>query len=93
MSTMEVNVYQILASAEKVPFTNAGITMIEAAVRQTLQVAENGGGLAPGWTVTVPDISAISPTDKGTRTLNGITFNATLAGAINIVNIVGYVGV
>lgn len=93
VSTMEVNVYQVLVSSEKVPFTNAGITAIENPVRQTLQTAEAQGGLAPGWTVTVPDISTISGADKASRTLNGITFNATLAGAIDIVNIQGFVGV
>lgn len=93
MSTMEVNVYQLLVNAQKIPFTDAGIATVELAVRQTLQEGEGQQGLAPGWSVRVPQVADISQADKMSRTLKGVSFNATLAGAINTVQIVGYVGV
>lgn len=93
MSTMQVNVYQTLVNVPKVPYTNKGIAVIENQMRMTLQIGEQQGGLAPGWTVSAPDISKVSQADKASRTLNGLTFNATLAGAIGEVNIIGYVSV
>lgn len=92
-STMQANVYSILVNNDKVPFTNKGIAAIENGVSQTLQQAQDNGGLAAGWTVSAPDISAVPNADKASRTLNGVSFSATLAGAINKVNIQGFVGV
>lgn len=93
MSTMEVNVYQVLVDNNKVPFTDAGIAQIESPVRATLQLGQRNQGLAPGWTVTVPAIVDVLPADKASRTLRNVSFQATLAGAINEVIINGNVSV
>jgi len=42
-------------------------------------------------TVTVPDIADVSAGDKGTRTLNDVTFTGILAGAIQKINVQGTV--
>jgi hypothetical protein len=75
----------------KIPYTNQGITQLENPIRQVLQEAQDNNGLAPGWTVFAPDATQVPETDKADRVLNGIGFSAELAGAINIVNIIGYV--
>jgi len=75
----------------KIPYTNQGITMIENPIRHALKQGQDNQGIVPGWTVTTPDITQISKADKSDRTLNGISFDATLAGAINQINIQGYV--
>ena len=92
-STMQANVYSILVNTNKIPYTNKGIAAVENGVAQTLQQAQDNGGLAAGWDVTGPDISQVSQADKASRILNNVVFNATLAGAINQVNIQGYVSV
>lgn len=92
-ATMEANVFSVLANNDKIPYTNKGIAAIENPVRQTLQAAQDNGGLAAGWTVSSPDVSTVSNADKASRTLNNVKFTATLAGAINKVNIQGLVSV
>ena len=94
-STMEEKIYALLVNAEKVPYTNKGIAVIENAVRATLLDGIANGGIAPepAFTVTVPNVLAVSNADKASRTLNGVGFTATLAGAIHKINIQGYVSV
>ena len=95
VATMEVNVYSLLINNDKVPYTNKGIATIENAVRQTLQQGVDHSGIAidPAYTVSVPDVLAVSQADKASRTLNGVVFTCTLAGAIHKVNIQGFVSV
>jgi hypothetical protein len=95
VSTMETNVYSLLVNNEKIPFTNKGIATVENAVLQTLQEGLDNGGVSPdpAPTVTVPDILAVPTQDKAARTLNGVVFTCTLAGAIHKVNIQGFVSV
>lgn len=92
-ANMQSAVYSVLVNVDKVPFTNKGIAAIENPMRQILQEAQDNGGLAAGWTVTAPDISNVPSADKASRTLNGMEFDATLAGAINKVRIQGFLGV
>lgn len=92
-ATMQANIFSILVNNPKIPYTNKGIISIENGASQTLQQAQDNGGLAAGWTVTGPDVSAVSTNDKATRTLNNVKFAATLAGAINKVNIQGFISV
>jgi len=71
----------------KVPYTNAGIGMIESGISAAFKQGQTNGGLAPGWSIFGPDISQVSPADKTSRTLNGVGGNGTLAGAINKINV------
>lgn len=75
----------------KVPYTNQGITMLENPIRRVLRTAQDNQGIVPGWNVFAPNVSDVSPADKANRVLNGIGFDAQLAGAINQINIQGYV--
>lgn len=92
-STMQSNVFRVQTDPTnlKIPYTQGGIAMIEAPVAETMQDGQDNQGLAPGWTVFGPDINDVSPADKASRTLNGVGFDGTLAGAINKVNIQGSV--
>jgi len=87
------NVYNLLVKSKKVPYTDAGIAAIESEINQVLQDGQTLGGITidPGFTITVPKASDISSGDKALRTLNGVTFVATLSGAIHIININGTV--
>lgn len=90
---MSKGVFGLLQGNDKVPFTNAGIAMVEGEVRASLDRAERKGIIDSGWTVTVPDISEVSAADKASRTLPDVKFEATEAGAIHKNNITGVVSV
>ena len=97
---IKVNVLNVLVNNEKVPYTDAGIAIVEGAIRQSLRQGQINGGIAPveydengdknlGYTVTVPLAANISANQKATRILEGVTFTARLSGAIHVVEIKG----
>ena len=97
---IKVNVLNVLVNNEKVPYTDAGIAVIEGAIRQSLRQGQVNGGIAPveydengdknlGYTVTVPLAANISANQKASRILEGVTFTARLSGAIHVVKITG----
>ncbi len=86
-------VFGDVANLGKVPFTDPGIAVIESAIRGVLILSVGQGILSadPAPTVTVPLASAVSSADKANRSLTGVTFTGTLAGAIHSVTINGTV--
>jgi hypothetical protein len=97
---IKVNVVTAMINRNKVPYTDAGIAIIEAAIRQALARGQATGGIAPteydengnenlGYTVTVPLAATISPNQKASRILEDVEFTARLAGAIHVVEIDG----
>jgi len=92
---MQVAVYNALAGALKVPYTDQGIALIENAVRGSLERAVQNGLLAndPAPVVVVPKASAVATTDKSARTLPDVKFSGTLAGAVHKVIVTGVVSV
>jgi hypothetical protein len=89
---MEENVFERLVSLPKIPFTNAGIAIVEAEMRKSLEAGIAAGGIA-SYELDIPDVSEISTADKQSRTLPDMKFNAVLAGAIHFVEIDGVVQV
>lgn len=97
---IKVNVLNVLVNNEKVPYTDAGIAIVEGAIRQSLRQGQVNGGIAPveydeegnknlGYTVTVPLAANISANQKASRILTDVKFTARLAGAIHVVEITG----
>lgn len=95
-----VNVFNLLINRDKVPYTDEGIALIEARIRQALELGQQRGGIAPteydedgnenlGFTVEVPLSSNISANQKASRVLTDVKFTARLAGAIHVVEIYG----
>ena len=95
-----VNVFNALVNSDKIPYTDEGIAIIEAQVRQALELGTRRGGIAPieydedgnenyGYTISVPLSSSISANQKATRALQDVSFTARLAGAIHVVEITG----
>lgn len=77
----------------KVPFTDAGIAVFEAATAAQLQLGETIGHFVPGTSVvTVPALEDVSPADRTARTLR-FTFNTQPAGAIEKVVISGSIAI
>ena len=99
---IKVNVVSAMINADgKVPYTDAGIRIIVAAMRQALDLGVARGGIAPeevdpdddrvipSYTISVPASANIAFNDKANRVLNDVKFTARLAGAIHVVNING----
>ena len=88
-------VYSRLVSLPKIPYTNAGIGIIEAEVQAQLQRGIRVGGLSndPAPVVTVPLVADVATLDRADRLLPDVEFTATLAGAIHATEISGVVTV
>lgn len=94
-ATIQELVYSVLVNSNKVPYTDAGITIIEGQIKKALQMGVDNNFIAndPEPVVTVPKASQVSSVDKANRILKNVVFNATLAGAIHAVEIRGTVTV
>ena len=93
-------VFDALVNTDKIPYTDAGIAIIENQIKSALELGQRRGGIAPdeedengnlnlGFVVTVPRASSISASQKASRILEDVTFTARLAGAIHAVEIKG----
>jgi len=93
VARMQERIVTLLASVGKVPYTDPGIALVENEVKAVLSMCVGQGILAadPEPVVTVPAVSSVSSSDKSTRVLNSVEFQATLAGAIEKVVISGRV--
>jgi hypothetical protein len=93
-SRIQINVFSALAAMPKIPFTDAGVSVVKGMILAALQDGERAGGLTPGSSlVTAPLVSSISSIDKGNRNLPNVQFSAQLAGAIHSVSITGVISV
>lgn len=90
---MEERLFTLLVNVPKVPYTDAGVSLVEAQVRAQLKDAESRGVIDAGWTTTVLAVADQSTADRASRILRGVEFSARLAGAIHNINIVGTVSV
>lgn len=81
-------VFGLLANSPKVPFTDPGIDSVVSVVKGVLESGVVAGYLAadPPPIVTAPAAADVSDADKIARTLPDVSFEATLAGAIHIVD-------
>nr|DAN50175.1 MAG TPA: tail sheath protein [Caudoviricetes sp.] len=97
---MTVNIFNVLINNDKVPYTDAGIALVEAQMRAALKLGQTRGGIAPdeydengntnaGYVVSAPLAANISANTKATRVLDDMRFTARLAGAIHAVEIKG----
>lgn len=88
------DVFALLANADKVPFTAAGLKLIENAILGALKAFEgspNEPGLITEGTsyVLMPDIADITSAERAARTLTGVRFGGDLEGAVHAVSMVG----
>jgi hypothetical protein len=89
------DLFSLLIQQKKVPFTNDGLAMVESVLRKGLELygVQNNILVADSITITLPDLSTYDSTKKAQRWLDGVTFTADLAGAINKISISGTVSV
>lgn len=100
LNDMQTRIFNLFIKNPKVPFTDAGITLIQNQMIASLKEGQAVGGIAqteyddegneiPGYTTSVPKSSGVRDANKASRTLSGCTFTARLANAIHIVEISG----
>ena len=98
--TIKTEVFSTIINMDKLPYTDAGIAIIEGKINAVLELGQKRGGIAPteydedgnknyGFTVSVPKASSISANVKAQRILQDVKFTARLAGAIHAVEIKG----
>lgn len=93
--SMAEDIFTALAQSPKIPFTNEGIAIIETVIRSRLQIAVNRNVIADNekLTVTTPDVSETTASDRANRILRDVFFTAQLAGALHRVIVRGTVSV
>lgn len=98
---IQERIFGSITRLDKIPYTDAGIAIIDNDLRAVLKDGQDVGGIAadtvdadgnplPGFTTSFPRAFAVSANDKAARTLTG-SFTAKLAGAIHAVTINGTV--
>jgi len=92
IARMQESVFGMLVRKPKVPFTDAGFTMVEAQMRSVLALGVTNG-LYASYTITVPRVADIPENQRLQRIAGDFLFDATLAGAIHKVIIKGVVHV
>lgn len=90
-ANIATNVFGLMVSKPKIPFTDAGVSQIKDAVSGTLSVAAQMGILADVPLVTAPLVADVSAADKAARKLPDVKFEGVLAGAIQKVEVRGIV--
>lgn len=89
---MQEDVVNALIQNDKIPFTDAGGSIIENIVRKRLLNAVAAGVLS-SFTITVPKVADIPSEDRAARFFTGVEFDGVLASAIHKVKIRGRVSV
>jgi hypothetical protein len=85
VETMQVDVYALLINNPKLPYTNAGISLIKGAIEGAIVKGQRVGGIAdtPAPVVTAPDVLDTDASDRASRILRDINFTLRLSGAIH----------
>ncbi|SEQ64506.1 Protein of unknown function [Rosenbergiella nectarea] len=99
INDIQTSIASVIIRNSKVPYTNAGIALIVSNLRARLKNAQTQGVIAPdeqdsdgntvpGFKISYPNAADIDADVKASRILY-ITFDALLAGAIQLVQITG----
>lgn len=94
-ANMQAQIFAVLSSANKVPYTDQGIAMVEAEMRSVIQKGIVNGLVAnsPAPVFTIPTALSQSVADRANRNLPNMNFSCRLAGALHFVTISGTVTV
>jgi hypothetical protein len=92
---VQEGIYALLVSVEKVPYTDGGVTSLEAIVRAKIEEGIRVGGISreDGYTVVSQKVVDVDPQLRNDRIFPDIEFEFRLAGAIGEVTVKGFVSV
>ena len=97
---MQLRIFNLLIMNPKIPYTNSGISLVEAQMMASLKAAtersivaedefDADGALVPGFTTNVPNSMNLTATQRASRVLQDCRFSARLAGAIHCIRVDG----
>lgn len=89
---LQERVLTLILNSEKIPYTTQGVALLQDPIDSTLDQAVRQGLLA-NYVVFAEDPALQTPEDRAGRVYNGLSFEATLAGAIHKTKIKGKVRV
>jgi hypothetical protein len=94
-ATLKTDIFGLMTTAAKIPYTDKGAAQLESIVRARLKVAIDNGVLSesPPFVIVVPKVANQLTADRANRYFPGLSFSATLAGAIHKVAVTGTVSV
>lgn len=86
---LQAKLANLAIGVNKIPFTDDGIALVEAKIRQQNDEGIAAGGIAasPAPEITVPEAADISSEDKADRELDGVVTEWTLAGAVHHITV------
>jgi hypothetical protein len=89
---IQEGIFGLLSSVAKVPYTEAGVGLIEAQIDAVLRLgARRGLFVEDTISISFPAVSSISAINKQNRTLPDGTFSVQLQGAVHSTTITGKV--
>lgn len=97
---MQIRIYELFVKHPKIPYTDAGIVLVQNQMEAVLAEGQKIGGIADteydendepiyGYVVTVPKAASLSSAQRASRVLSGCQFRARLAGAIHVAELKG----
>jgi hypothetical protein len=88
-SELQGDLADLAIGVNKIPFTNAGIALVEAKVRKMNDRGIRAGLISPDVdpVVSVPDSADVSSADKAARELPDVESEWTVAGAVHHITV------
>ncbi|RZL29672.1 MAG: DUF3383 family protein [Sphingomonas sp.] len=95
VSQMKTNMYALLVSERKVPYTDDGTTQLMSAIKSALDLGAANGLIDASSPITVsaPSVASVPANQRAHRIAPTISFKARQQGAFNAIDIVGQVSV
>lgn len=88
---MQEDYIAVQTANDRIPYVGGGEIIESEVVRRRLDIAVDRGVIADDYTVFVPRWQDQDPTDRAARHYPGITFEATIVGSVNTVQVRGTV--
>lgn len=85
---IQESVFQALIDNDKIPYTNAGMALLENKIREPLSQKVNDGAINEDFSITIPNVQDVPFADRANREVN-IEWTASLQGAVHKVIIKG----
>lgn len=83
-ANVQIRTIGLMASLQKVPYTDAGVMLLEGILKQVYEEGVAAGGFVPGsLVVNTPKVATIASSFKQSRTFPGIPFTGQFQGAIH----------
>lgn len=88
---LKTSVANAFSTVSKIPYTNAGLTIIHGALHRSLGIAADKEIIDREFDIIVPKIADVAPENRANRILPDVRFDARLAGALHKIKINGIV--